>query len=26
MTGVTFEQALEKGFMKMENRRPDEVQ
>lgn len=26
MTGVTFEQALEKGFMKMEKRRPDEVQ
>ena len=26
MTGVSFNQALEKGFMKMENRRPDEVQ
>ena len=26
MTGVSFEQALEKGFMKMEKRRPDEVQ
>ena len=26
MTGVSFDQALERGFMKMEKRRPDEVQ
>ena len=26
MTGVSFDSALEKGFMKMEKRRPDEVQ
>jgi len=26
MTGVSFEQALEKGYLKMEKRRPDEVQ
>ena len=26
MTGVSFNDALEKGFMKMEKRRPDEVQ
>jgi len=26
MTGVSFSEALEKGFMKMEKRRPDEVQ
>jgi hypothetical protein len=26
MSGVSFNEALEKGFMKMEKRRPDEVQ
>ena len=26
MTGVSFDEALEKGFMKMEKRRPDEIQ
>ena len=26
MTGISFDQAIEKGFMKMEKRRPDEVQ
>ena len=26
MTGVSFDQALEKGLLKMEKRRPDEVQ
>lgn len=26
MTGVSFNESLEKGFMKMEKRRPDEVQ
>ena len=26
MQGVTFNEALEKGLMKMEQRRPDEVQ
>ena len=25
MTGISFNEALEKGFMKMEKRRPDEV-